>query len=58
MMRDQMISAEDFAIDIFGPDAELEIEDDGSAYITTPHGVIHVFFGFNGDAVARLTMFP
>lgn len=56
MTRDEMIHAEDFAIDIFGP-CEVEIDDDGSSYITTPHGVIHAFFAFERGHVIRLTMF-
>lgn len=58
MNREMMISAGDFATEIFGPDTEVEIDDDGSAYITTPHGVIHAFFTFDRDQVARLTLFP
>lgn len=58
MNREMMIHAGDFATDVFGPDTEVEIEDDGSAYITTPHGVIHAFFAFDRDLVTRLTVFP
>lgn len=58
MTRDQMIHAGDFATEIFGPNTEVEIEDDGSAYISTPHGVIHAFFAFDNDEITRLTMFP
>lgn len=53
-----MIHAEDFAIELFGPGTHIEIEDDGSAYISTPHGVIQVFFAFDHEDVTRLTVFP
>lgn len=58
MTRNMMIHAEDFAIELFGPHTEVEIEDDGSAYVTTPHGVIHAFFAFDHEDVTRLTIFP
>lgn len=57
MTRDEMIHAGDFATEIFGPSTEVEIEDDGSAYITTPHGVIQAFFAFERGEVTRMTMF-
>lgn len=58
MTRDMMISAGDFAIEIFGPDTEIEIEDDGSAYISTPHAVLEGFFAFDRERVTRLTLLP
>lgn len=56
MNYEMMTLAEEFAIYIFGP-CEVEIEDDGSAYITTPHGVVHAYFAFEHGEVTRLTMF-
>lgn len=58
MTREMMISAGDFTVSAFGADAELEIEDDGSAYITTPHAVLEGFFSFDRDRATRLTLIP
>ncbi|GIU55669.1 hypothetical protein [Arthrobacter sp. NicSoilC12] len=58
MTRDQMIAAADFVYSSFGPDADLDIEDDGSAFITTPHTTLEGFFAFEYESVARLTLVP
>lgn len=42
----------------FGPDADVEIEDDGSAFITTQHATLEGFFAFDRDSVSRLTLIP
>lgn len=53
MTRDQMIAAADFVCGSFVPDADLDIEDDGSAFITTPHATLEGFFAFELESVAR-----
>jgi hypothetical protein len=58
MTRDQMIAAADFVCESFGPEADLDIEDDGSAFITTPHATLEGFFAFDHESVARLTLVP
>lgn len=58
MTRDQMIASADFVHSSFGPDADLDIDDDGSAFITTPHATIEGFFAFDHECVARLTLVP
>ena len=58
MTRGQMIAAADFVHSSFGPDADLDIEDDGSAFITTPHATLEGFFAFDSDYVVRLTLVP
>jgi hypothetical protein len=56
MTRDQMISAADFVHSSFGPDTDLDIEDDGSAFITTRYATLEGFFAFDHESVARLTL--
>lgn len=51
-----MIAAADFVHQSFGPDADLDIEDDGSAFITMPHATLEGFFAFDRDDVSRLTL--
>ncbi|MDQ0822802.1 hypothetical protein QFZ79_000542 [Arthrobacter sp. V4I6] len=58
MTRDQMIAAAEFVHASFGPDADLDIDDDGSAFITTPHATLEGFFAFDRDDVSRLTLVP
>jgi hypothetical protein len=58
MTRDQMIAAGDFVHLSFGPGADLDIDDDGSAYITTPHATLEGFFAFHHESVSRLTLVP
>ncbi|QYF88557.1 hypothetical protein [Arthrobacter sp. PAMC25284] len=58
MTRDQLIAADDFVHSTFGPDADLDIDDDGSAFITTPHATLEGFFAFDHESVARLTLVP
>jgi len=58
MTRNQMIAAGDFVHSSFGPDADLEIDDDGFAFITTPHATLEGFFSFDFESVARLTLVP
>jgi hypothetical protein len=53
-----MIAAADFVCESFGPEADLDIEDDGSAFITTPHATLEGFFAFDHESVARLTLVP
>lgn len=53
-----MTAAVDFVGQTFGPDADLDIDDDGSAYITTPHATLEGFFAFDHESVARLTLIP
>lgn len=38
--------------------AELDIDDDGSAFITTSHATLEGFFVFDHESVARLTLIP
>lgn len=58
MTRDEMIAAAGFVQASFGPDAELDIEDDGSAFITTPHATLEGYFAFDHEGVSRLTLVP
>lgn len=58
MTLNQMISAADFVQASFGPDADLEVDDDGSAFITTPHATLEGFFAFDHENVSRLTLVP
>ncbi|MDP9693029.1 UNVERIFIED_ORG: hypothetical protein J2X79_000566 [Arthrobacter globiformis] len=53
-----MIAAADFVHASFGLHADLDIEDDGSAHITTPHAILEGFFAFDRDDVSRLTLVP
>jgi hypothetical protein len=53
-----MISAADFVRSSFGPVADLDIDDDGSAFITTPHATLEGFFAFDHESVLRLTLVP
>lgn len=53
-----MIAAADFVHLSFGPDADLDIEDTGSAFITTPHATLEGFFAFDYESVSRLTLIP
>lgn len=48
----------DFVHSAFGPDAEFDIDDDGSAFITTPHATLEGFFAFHHESVARLALIP
>lgn len=53
-----MISAADFVVQTFGPDVDLDIDDDGSAFITTPHATLEGFFAFDHESPSRLTLVP
>ncbi|MEV7661343.1 hypothetical protein [Paenarthrobacter sp. NPDC089316] len=58
MTHDQLIAAADFVLSSFGPDADLDIDDDGSAFITTPYANFQGFFDFDHESVSRLTLVP
>ncbi|GAT87682.1 hypothetical protein J2T10_001862 [Paenarthrobacter nicotinovorans] len=58
MTHDQMTAAADFVLASFGPDADLDIDDDGTAFITTPHATLEGYSAFDHESVARLTLIP
>lgn len=58
MTRGQVISTADFVHSAFGADADVEIDDDGPAFITTPQPTFKGFFAYAHESIARLTLIP
>ncbi len=59
MTKEDMIAAEDLVLHLFGQHAELEIEDDGSGFITIGDEIaVEAFFAFHSQRpeVTRLTL--